>query len=908
MIKGNPTLTTVKFLSVGVLNLNNSFNPGALSGEVWVNELRVVGADDSPGWAYSLSTSVKLADFATVSFNLSEKNPYFHRLADRFGSRVGQSNWSISTDVNLLKLVPINLPESNLRLNYSHTESLGKPLYIPGSDVRVDEALQKQQELFDNDTTGLVKSPELLKEETETQTISDSWSASNIKIKIPTKLWYIRDTFNALTFGFNYNKTFSRNPTVLSNNYWIWNANVNYGLSLSPSYYVSPIDIPVVGILFALLKDYSGTKVYFTPQNFNLVLTASRNASKNITRPRNNTPSNEVSSRDFTTTRGFNYTWKLTEGGFFNITTNYSVNINSSLAYLETYDDAVGSPRPESEIWSDIFNGAFFGRDSRYQQNFDIRTAPKLPSLFNINKFFTLTASYGAGYQWNNDFRQEIVGRSAGFSNKSSVGMTMRWKSLFDPLFTDDLDKNDSPKNNLVGRELVLTKPEVEQYDSLGNIIAKVDSTNLSDSSLVLAKKPSVFSRALGVLIAATKYVFFDYEMISFNFTNDNTLSKSGLEAQGTGFRNFWGLFYNKDAGPTRGFMFGLNGDVGPRVSALNTNLNDVSSQKNNFDFKTSRPLWEGAKIDLNWKSGWSVNKNSTLTRDQDGNIFVSNISASGTLSRSFLTVPPVFFLSVFKSGIKQVAELYNPQDPNANLSESFVKGFESVPILANFSFLKDVAKYVPRPNWRITWDGLEKLPLFKSIAERISLDHSYSSTYTEGWKLSRDGNEEIQVQKIEYGFAPLIGLNLTFGKLWGGSLSGNLKYSTRTAYDLGVTTSNITENFSKDIGFTLQFSKSGFELPLFGVALKNDIEFSLAYSNSRNAAVRYDMNVFTEEGTPQDGTTRVTIEPRIKYTISAKVTLSVFYKRSTVEPEGASRIPPTTTNEAGLDVNISIN
>ena len=569
VIKGNPTLTTVKFLSVGVLNLNNSFNPGALSGEVWVNELRVVGADDSPGWAYSLSTSVKLADFATVSFNLSEKNPYFHRLADRFGSRVGQSNWSISTDVNLLKLVPINLPESNLRLNYSHTESLGKALYIPGSDVRVDEALQKQQELFDNDTTGLVKSPELLREETETQTISDSWSASNIKIKIPTKLWYIRDTFNAITFGFNYNKTFSRNPTVLSNNYWIWNANVNYGLSLSPSYYVSPIDIPVVGVLFALLKDYSGTKVYFTPQNFNLVLTASRNASKNITRPRNNTPSNEVSSRDFTTTRGFNYTWKLTEGGFFNITTNYSVNINSSLAYLETYDDAVGSPRPESEIWSDIFNGAFFGRDSRYQQNFDIRTAPKLPSLFNINKFFTLTASYGAGYQWNNDFRQEIVGRSAGFSNKSSVGMTMRWKSLFDPLFTDDLDKNDSPKNNLVGRELVLTKPKVEQYDSLGNIIAEVDSTNLSDSSLVLAKKPSVISRALGVLIAATKYVFFDYEMISFNFTNDNTLSKSGLEAQGTGFRNFWGLFYNKDAGPTRGFMFGLNGDVGPRVSAL---------------------------------------------------------------------------------------------------------------------------------------------------------------------------------------------------------------------------------------------------------------------------------------------------------------------------------------------------
>ena len=63
----------------------------------------------------------------------------------------------------------------------------------------------------------------------------------------------------------------------------------------------------------------------------------------------------------------------------------------------------------------------------------------------------------------------------------------------------------------------------------------------------------------------------------------------------------------------------------------------------------------------------------------------------------------------------------------------------------------------------------------------------------------------------------------------------------------------------------------------------------------------------FNENGTPQNGTIRVTIEPRVKYTVSSKVTMSVFYRRSTIEPEGASRIPPTTTNEAGLNVHISI-
>ena len=95
------------------------------------------------------------------------------------------------------------MPESNLRLNYSHTESIGKPLYKPGSDVTVDEAVERQRKLYELDNS--LKSPEQLREETETQTISDSWSASNIKIKIPTKFWLIRDTFNSITMGFNYN-------------------------------------------------------------------------------------------------------------------------------------------------------------------------------------------------------------------------------------------------------------------------------------------------------------------------------------------------------------------------------------------------------------------------------------------------------------------------------------------------------------------------------------------------------------------------------------------------------------------------------------------------------------------------------------------------------------------------------
>jgi cell surface protein SprA len=147
----------------------------------------------------------------------------------------------------------------------------------------------------------------------------------------------------------------------------------------------------------------------------------------------------------------------------------------------------------------------------------------------------------------------------------------------------------------------------------------------------------------------------------------------------------------------------------------------------------------------------------------------------------------------------------------------------------------------------------------------------------------------------------------MTFNSLWNGNFTGSIKYSTKSSFDLGNTTTNVTESFGKDIGISASYSKTGFNFPLFGISLKNDIEITFSYTKSINSNRLYEMANFTEAGTPKDGTIRTTIEPRVKYTISSKVSLSVFYQRTSLEPEGAQKTPPTTTNEAGLDVHISI-
>jgi cell surface protein SprA len=884
VVKGNPTLTSIKFLSVGVFNLDDpTFNPGALSGEVWVNELRVVGADDTPGQAFTFNTSIKFADLMTVNFNMSQTDPYFHRLSERFGSRVENQNWAVSTNLDVLKLVPFNMKESNLKVDYSHTESLGKPVYIPGTDVNVEEAA-KQLENIEPDSTGYKQTPEDLYLETQTLTVTNTISSANIKLKLPTDVWYVRDTWNALSFGFNYNNRFSRSPTVLEANSWLWNASSNYAFNFSPDLHIKLSDLPVVGIFFSLFKDYKDLKLYFAPQNFSANLTANRNRNSSQTRPRPGIPTSPIVSQDFTTSRGFSFNWKLTEGGLINLSVNYNVNMNSSLADILL--DSLGNERTEGEIWDDIVGGAGFGKDYRYQQSFDVRTSPKLPSLWDINRYFTLNAGYSVGYRWDFDLRQQDIGRSAGNNQKFTAGMILRWKSLTEPLFGKEDPKNTTTKKQ------------------------DIDQGELSDSNkVVISDKPSSLSRAFQFLVSTIKYVFFDWENFTTNYTHDYSVSKSGIRGMGTGFYNFWGITQSDDNGPSRAFQLGLSSDVGPRAFSpgANTNLSDLFSEKNSIDFKTARPLWEGAKIDINWNVNWSENKNVSLNADEFGAITITNTTATGSLTRSFLSLPPG--LPLVESGIQKVFSLYNPNapDPRKSLSDAFVEGFETFPILSSLPMFSDVSQYIPRANWRITWDGIEKILFFKSLADRISLDHAYSSSYTEGWKLTTEGNEEIQTQRIEYGFTPVAGLNITFGQVWGGNMNGSIKFSSRTTYDLGASTSNINETLSRDIGFTASFSKAGFDVPLFGVSLKNDVEFLISYTSTKNSVVRYEMNNFTEDGIPQDGTTRTTIEPRIKYTISSKVSLSIFYKRSTVEPEGAARIPPTTTNEAGLDVNIVI-
>ena len=898
-VKGLPTLTKLNYFSFGIKNPKNiGIENEDVSGELWVNELRVLGADDTPGWAYSASSQFKFADLLSVNVNASQTDPYFHKLNQRFGSRVDNTKWSGSANLNIIKLLPWNLKGSNFNVNYSHSESVSKPLYKPGTDINVDEAVEQEKEkLIDSglSDTEAESEAEEIRTASQTLSVSDTWSLSSIRFKLPSRAWYIEEIINNLSFAFNYNKTYSRSPSLVFQRGWSWSGSGKYSLNFGKDNYFFASDIPLLGYLIEIFEDYKDTKIYFTPQSFNSGVSAARKESSNLSRTET---AEQKTQRDFTSKRDFSFNWKLTEGGLLNLSVSYNASAASSYAHLLAIDD-VG--RPEKDIWNDIWNGPLFGKDYSYSQSFDIKTNPALPTLWNIRKYFNLSLGYGVNYKWSNNFTQEDLGRSVGFSNNIRAGITLRWQSLTAPLFTEEQKESTKGRSQRTSRKPVRGRNKVKKADEN----KESDDPNAVQDSLA---KPSdqveagdpIYLKAFDMLKMASKWLLFDYETINMNFNQSNSASSSGIKATGTGFTNFWGYEQNPNNGPTRLFMLGLSTDVGERAPL--GSLTDNFTQKNTLDFKTSRPLWEGADVQLSWKVGWGFNKSTRITTDEFGNIFVNDVTSNGSLDRSFMYLP-IFFSN---TGITVVNEIYQ-SDPNKDIAAAFSEGFESVPILSKLPILKDVVKYIPRANWRINWKGLEKFSFLKGFARSISMNHAYTSSYSEGWKVNTDGERQVQTQRINYGFTPLAGVNITFDDVWGGDLTGSVKYSTKTSYDLGITTKNITESFTRDINFTASFSKSGFSLPLFGLDLKNDIEMSLSYTSAQNSTVIFEMDNFSENGEPQDGTTRTIIEPRIKYTLSSKVTLSLFYKRTSVEPEGASRIPATTTNEAGLDVHISI-
>ena len=133
--KGKPALNRIQYFIMGVKNTSDKI----ISGEIWVDELRLSGVKKDRGVAMRVQSALKLADLGTANFTYSRQDADFHRLQERLSKGTSTTeNFNISGRIDLHRFLPRSWGFS-LPINASISRSTNTPKYFPGEDILVDK-------------------------------------------------------------------------------------------------------------------------------------------------------------------------------------------------------------------------------------------------------------------------------------------------------------------------------------------------------------------------------------------------------------------------------------------------------------------------------------------------------------------------------------------------------------------------------------------------------------------------------------------------------------------------------------------------------------------------------------------------------------------------------------------------
>jgi cell surface protein SprA len=162
--------------------------------------------------------------------------------------------------------------------------------------------------------------------------------------------------------------------------------------------------------------------------------------------------------------------------------------------------------------------------------------------------------------------------------------------------------------------------------------------------------------------------------------------------------------------------------------------------------------------------------------------------------------------------------------------------------------------------------------------------------------------------ETISYGFQPLLGLNIAFKSIGDATIAASIQYNTNSQYTLQPASYTIAQQQTNQLSVTADYSKKGFAIPLFGLSLQNNVDISASYSSALTSQYSFSTANLSAGSAPINGTNQTTLTLRFQYSISQTVTAAIFYTNNKITPiTPGSPIPGTTTNEAGVDVHVTI-
>ncbi|MCF8391491.1 MAG: cell surface protein SprA, partial [Bacteroidales bacterium] len=391
-VSGNPNLSNIKTIMIGVRNPQSGNNPGGddrlpKSGEIWLNELRLSGFNESGGWAANGRVTAKLADFGTITLAGNTSTAGFGSIDQTVQERDQEQvlQYDLSGNLNLGKFFPDKLGVS-IPMYAGYSESMINPEYNPmDPDILLKTALDNANSEYEKDSIRSIA---------QDYTNRKSINFTNVRVIKQGGKPKIYDLAN-WSASYSYSQISSSN---ISTDYYNQR---NIRGALAYNYTARPKNItPLAKVkslkspYFRIIKDFN---FYYLPSRFAVRTDMNRVYSERKLRNLNN-PLLEIDptfKKDFLWNRYYDVKYDLSRSLKLDFSATNVARIDEPEGRMYKEDDDYQLKR--DSILQEIYS---FGRTTNYSHQINATyTVPlnKLP-VFN---WINLSTRYNSTFNWS---------------------------------------------------------------------------------------------------------------------------------------------------------------------------------------------------------------------------------------------------------------------------------------------------------------------------------------------------------------------------------------------------------------------------------------------------------------------------------------------------------------------------
>jgi len=920
-ILGRPDLSQVKLMMIGVRNPRDNGKVKDVC--IWANELRLTDFDRTAGWAGNMVLSTKLADLGTVTGSIRHTTYGYGGVQSKIyeRSRAVTTSYDISANLQLDKLLPRKAGLS-IPVFASYESKIINPNYDPANpDMRLAAALLS----FPTDAEKAE-----YKRLIQDRSVRRSLNFTNVrKVKLnkesPVHVWDLEN----FSFTYAYSEATQTNFNLQENTKRSIKGGVAWQYASTFKGFEPFKNMKGKSPYLQLLKDFNFNP---WPQNVTVRAELDRSFSKIVYR---NAPGETQLmlpnfQKYFVFNRFYNARWALTKA----LTLDYSARVNAII------DEPDGDLDTKEKKDSVIHNLKSFGRMKAFDQTATANyTVPF--DKFPLTNWLGAEYRYNVGYSWRagpltvGSLATDSANRNGALNmgniiqntREQAVNGRIDLTKLYNKVgFLKDVNTPKRPLTPLEKAKAAKAQPDtVRRPPELKGLKA-------------LARLAMSVRNITGTYTVNEGTILPGFTESPYLFGMDKTWSQPGwgfvLGSQKVDPANYQ-KYLTKSTRLTTPFSQQQTQDLSVRA-----NVEPANDLKIQLDIKRNSNTsfqeiyrWVDTIYDANGNmsvkndfqalsptrmGSYRVSINSIRTA------FSNNTSINSTVFNQFAENIPLVqsrFEALNLSG-------YNKQSQDV-LIPAFIAAYtgKNAATQALTPFPQ-----IPIPNWRMDYNGLNKIGRLKDVFQSITITHAYSSTYqVTNFTNSLQYTDVANIPLKDYNtgsnfgsivdattgnvvpiyvisqvmiseqFAPLVGINVRTKS----KLTARLEYKTKRDVSLNISNAQITELNNKDWVVEIGYTKNNLRLPFRDqgriITLKNDVTFKLNVSVNNSQTIQRRLpgditNTDEAASTITNGNINIQIRPNVSYVVNQKLNIQLYYDRNINEPMVSNSFPRATT------------